>query len=172
MKKIPLTDKDVVEGLCNTATNVCNLQEGVLKNPTRLRKVHLPRMVVSNICHFEKGIHYNTIAEVLKRHRCSIYHYKKHHEIYYSHWKDYRRLYNNIYDAYIDNKKLDLKDVDIKDYLKAANIYDRQDPKVFIDVKVKDASVRVKSTYKHFTKDVENIKRALKDYVHDIYIEL
>ena len=170
--RIDITDKEVVENICNIATKVCRLRKGVLKTRTRVQKIHLPRMVVSNISLVEKGIHYNTIAEVLKRHRSSIYYYEKYHEIYYSHWDHYRRIYNKVYNAYTDGKKAQLKEVDLKDLLKDAEIFNRKDPQVFIDVLVGEASTSIKSTYKDFTADVEGIKRALKDYTHDLYINL
>ena len=92
--------------------------------------------------------------------------------MYYSNWDIYRRLFNKVYNAYTEGKKAQLKDIDLKDILNNAGIYNRKDYKVFIDVVVGEASVRLRSTYKHFTEDVENIKRALKDYVHDLYINL
>tara|TARA_Y100000401_G_C8264985_1_gene195301 strand:- start:112 stop:636 length:525 start_codon:yes stop_codon:yes gene_type:complete len=170
--RIDITDKEVVENICDIATKVCGLRKGILSSPTRLQKIHLPRMVASNICLIEKGIHYNTIAEVINRDRSSIYHYERYHEVYYSNWDIYRRLFNKVYNAYTEGKKAQLKDIDLKDILNNAGIYNRKDYKVFIDVVVGEASVRLRSTYKHFTEDVENIKRALKDYVHDLYINL
>jgi len=172
MKKIAITDTESVKNICNTATKVVGIRKGSLSSKTRKQKTHLARMVASNISLIEKGIHYNTIAEVLKRDRSSIYHYEKQHHNLYSTWDIYRRLFNKVYNAYSNEKKAHLKEVDLKDLLKDAGIYNRENAKVFIDIKVREVCVRVKSTYKHFTADIENIKRVLNDYVHDIYIEL
>jgi hypothetical protein len=172
MKKIPITDEQTIKNIWEIATKVTGIRKEHLNSKTRKQNIHLARMVVSNISLIEKGIHYTTISEVLNRDRSSIYHYEKQHHNLYSTWDIYRRLFNKVYNAYTDDKKTQLEKIDLIDLLKNAGVFNRQNPKVFIDVKVQEVSVRIKSTYKHFTEDVENIKRALKDFVHDIYIEL
>ena len=172
MKKIPITDEQTVKNICDTATKVCGIRKGLLSSKTRHQTIHIARMVASNISLLERKIHYTTIAEVLKRDRSSIYHYERQHKALYSTWDIYRRAFNNVFNAYTNQKKAHLTDWELRGLLRRAEIFNRENPKVFIDIKVHEVCVRIKSTYKHFTADIEKIKTSLKNYVHDLYIEL
>ena len=79
MKKINFTDEQEVKDICHIATQICGLERGSLAYKTRKLQYTLPRSIVSNIARIDKGIHYNIIAKVLNRDRCSIYHYEKNH---------------------------------------------------------------------------------------------
>jgi hypothetical protein len=171
-KKIGITDKKAVENLCNIATELYKLEKGSLGFRSRKQNLQLPRMAVSNIARIEKGIHYEIIGEVLKRDRCSIYHYEAQHKILYETWSKYRDIFNNIYNAYSNGKKKNLSERQLLNILKAAGIKNVEAPKVFIDVVVSGVEVRVDSDYRNFTETVELIKSSLETYVHDIRIEI
>ncbi len=172
MKKIPITDKKVVKQLCNIATDLYNLEKGSLSFLSRRQDLQLPRMAVSNICRVDRGIHYNTIAEVLKRDRTSIYHYESQHKILYQTWSKYRDIFNKIYNAFSDRKEKHLSQEQLVQILKESGVKNVQAPKVFIDITVGDSATRIESDYRNFTECVELIKFALKDYVYNIHIEL
>jgi len=171
-KKIGITDKKTVEHICNIATDLYNLEQGSLSCRSRVQEFQLPRMAVSNIARIFKGIHYEPIAEVLKRDRSSIYHYEGQHKVLYETWSVYRNIFNNIYNAYDKSKTTNISKTELLHMLKAVGIEDVKAPKVFITIHISGFEVRLLSDYRNFTETVESIKKLLENYVHDIRIEI
>lgn len=172
MKKISLTDLEAVEAISDIATNVCNLEQGILKSKSRRQELMLPRIAVTNIALLEKQIHYKTIAEALNRDRTSIYYFEKQHEALYGNWRQYRDVFNDIYNSFKEQKKRYLTEEDLKNILNEAGVKNEKNAKVFIDIKINSVFLRIRSSYKNFTSTVEKIKKALKHYICDINIQL
>ena len=169
---IPVTEKATVKQICDITTQVCGLPENSLRLKTRQQKYQIPRMVASNIARVEREIHYTSIADVLDRDRSSIYHYEKSHKVLYQTWSVYRDMFNSVYNAYNENKKTQLSEKQLRKILNDIGIQNNPKPKVFIKVKVVDVMVTVKSDYTDFCYIVEQIKLALKDFNHELYIEV
>lgn len=172
MKRNRQIDKKDVVRICDIATDLFNLEKGSLSCRSRIQEFQLPRMAVSNIARIEKGIHYNTIAEVLKRDRSSIYHYEGQHKVLYETWSVYREIFNKIFNKYSNSKKSNLTLKSLRVLLKKAGVKNINNPTVFITVQVVNKKIVINSDYMSFNNTVELIKFALKDYLHHIKIDI
>jgi hypothetical protein len=175
MIRVNITDEQEVQDLCHIATQICCLRKGSLSYKSRRKELQLPRTVVSNIARIEKCIHYTVIAKVLKRDRCSIYHYESNHQDNYEGWKEYRLLFNRIYNAYNDikcSKKKFMQAQDIKSYLKSKGVKESLDSKVFISVICEDIKTIIKTDYKNFSDTLELIRLALIDYDYKLDVKI
>ena len=171
MKTINLTETRQVEKILKVAEKIFDLKEGLIKSSSRKQYIHLPRMAISNLANIEKGIHYNTIGDVLNRDRTSIYHYTLKHQELYGTWQKYRNTFNELYSACIKEGKKCLKRFEIKKILDKNKIYGSSG-KVTIVVTSGFSSYKLSSDYKDFTGKIEKIKFVLKKYSHDISITL
>ena len=79
-----MTSKDNFIHICNLTTSVMGLPKGSLASKSRKLKFQVPRMVASIIGRIEENISHSVIAEVIKRHRASVYHYEICHQGHYS----------------------------------------------------------------------------------------
>ena len=172
-----VTDVDEVEKMVIIAEKLCNLPPQSLSRKVRTQNILLPRMVVSNIARYERGIHYETIAEVLDHDRCSVYHYEKTHEQNYQYWSEYRDLFNEIVIAISDHKKT--KNVDIKDntelknfILKNGSIVENKAGKVFITIKLNDLHTDIQTNYRDFSNTLNRVQYCLNEYDAKIDIRL
>ena len=94
-----MTPKDNFIHICNLTTSVMGLRKGSLAFKTRKTEIQIPRMVASVIGRIEENISHSVIAEVINRHRASIYHYVKCHQGNYT-WEKYRDIFNLVYMTY------------------------------------------------------------------------
>ena len=175
--KNKVTDVDEVEKMVIIAEKLCDLPPQSLSRKIRTNNILLPRMVVSNIARYERGIHYDTIAEVLDHDRCSIYYYENTHEQNYQYWSDYRDLFNEVVTAISEHKKtknVDIKNnVELKDYiLKSGNITENKTGKVFIAIKVNDLHTDIQTNYRDFSNTLNKVQYCLNEYDAKIDIRL
>ena len=172
MIKQGITDKKEIKELCDIATNIVGLEQGSLISKSRKQPYTLARQVVSNIC-LDKGIHFETIAKVLNRHRTNIYHYHKKHKDNFKHWVQYRSLFTKAYNNYKDNKKEQktfFNAQDLRSFL-FSNGVSTSEGNIFIIVKSGLLKTSIRTSYKDFSNTLENIRIALTDYQYKIDVQ-
>lgn len=175
-KYIRLTEDDTVRNLVAIATEVMDLSEGAICSKSRKLEIQMPRMVVSNICRLEHGIHPEVIAHVLDRDRTSIYHYEKQHNDLEK-WKPYIETYFKVITRYaeknmIEKLKFNTKE-QLKEFLENEGIdFNVKNPQVTIEVKthIPRMSVEVPAIYSNFSDVVKDLKTLLQSYEHKIQI--
>lgn len=173
MIKQGITDTTEVKELCDIATNIVGLEQGSLTSLTRKEPYALARQVVANIC-LSQGIHFVTIAKVLNRDRSNIYHYQKNHKSNFNSWLKYRRLFTKVYNAYKENKKEQktfINKQDLRSYL-LNNGVSTSEGEVFIVVKSGLLKTIIRTSYKDFSNQLENIRIALFDYQYKLDVQL
>ena len=168
-----ITDTTEVKELCDIATNIVGLEQGSLTSLTRKEPYAIARQVVANIC-LSQGIHFVTIAKVLNRDRSNIYHYQKNHKSNFNSWLNYRRLFTKVYNAYKENKKEQktfINKQDLRSYL-LNNGVSTSEGEVFIVVKSGLLKTIIRTSYKDFSNQLENIRIALFDYQYKLDVQL
>jgi len=174
MIKVNLTDEQEMKDLCEIATQICSLEKGSLSCKSRRKEYTLPRSIVAVLARKELGIHYNLVANILNRTRYSVYHYEKGHQANYQSWKDYRVLFNKIYNAYTDlriPKKKFNEPSEMTEYLTDIGIRHSKNPEMYIVISTARWEVQIDTDCKSFSKNMELCKLALKDYNCKIYIK-
>jgi len=167
-----MTAKDNFIDICNLTTKVMKLRKGALYNKCRLQKYQLPRMVAAVIARTEEGIKHEVIAEVLNRHRASIYHYEKAHQGYYC-WEKYRNIFNKIYTAYKtiqDGKKIFKNKRTMKRFLLNNGVEENSKLEANILIISGKAKTIISTSYMDFSNQLEKIKFALKEYKYEMQI--
>ena len=175
MKQISLTDLDEVKDLCDLTTSVSGLRKGSLSCLSRKSEFTLARMVVANIARREKAIHYNAIAKVMNRDRSNIYHYENKHSDYYEGWREYRELFNRVYNMYNDlrgSKRFFKDKEDLRNYLRMKGVKDAEIPTVRIIVNSGVFEFIANTDYKNFSNQLEFIRLALKNYDYKLEVKL
>ena len=167
-----MTAKDNFIHICNLTTNVMGLRKGSLAYKSRKTELQIPRMVAAVIGRTEEGINHSIIAEVLNRHRASIYHYEKCHQGHYT-WEKYRDIFNKVYMAYKQieqSKKVFIDKYYMKEFLLKNGV--KESPKLEAKIMVKSGrvSIIIITSYMDFSNQLENIKFALRDYKYEMQI--
>tara|TARA_R110000744_G_scaffold30329_6_gene71873 strand:- start:8148 stop:8654 length:507 start_codon:yes stop_codon:yes gene_type:complete len=161
-----MSDKADFIKICDLTTNLCGLEIGSLSLKSRKQNLIIPRMVASCVARIELNISHNTIAEVLNKHRTSVYHYEKCHKGNYT-WSRYRDVFNKVYMAFkdIDDKKKIFLDEDhFKSFLLKGGVKQNNKQEVMIMVTSGDVKAIICTSYMDFSNQLENIKIALRDY--------
>ena len=161
-----MTPKDNFIHICNLTTTVMGLRKGSLAFKTRKLDIQIPRMVAAVIGRIEEHISHSIIAEVLSRHRASIYHYEKCHQSNYS-WEKYRDIFNKVYMAYKQieqSKKVFIDRYYMKEFLLKNGVKEAVNSNVLLKVKSDKVECVIKTSYFDFSNQLENIKLALKNY--------
>ena len=167
-----MTPKDNFIHICNLTTSVMGLRKGSLAFKTRKTEIQIPRMVASVIGRIEENISHSVIAEVINRHRASIYHYEKCHQSHYT-WEKYREVFNKVYMAYKQieqSKKVFLDRHYMKEFLLKNGVKENIKDEVRIMLKSGRIGVIIKTSYMDFSNQLENIKFALRDYKYEMEI--
>ena len=167
-----MTSKDNFIHICNLTTSVMGLPKGSLAYKSRKHEIQIPRMVAAVIGRIEEGISHTVIAEVINRHRASIYHYEKCHQGNYT-WEKYRDIFNLVYMTYKQieqSKKVFIDKYYMKEFLLKNGV--KESPKFEAQIMVRSGSVSViiMTSYMDFSNQLENIKFALKDYKYEMQI--
>ena len=167
-----MTAKDNFIHICNLTTSVMGLRKGSLAYKTRKQEIQIPRMVAAVIGRIEENINHAIIAEVLSRHRASIYHYEKCHQGNYT-WEKYREVFNKVYMTYKQieqSKKVFIDKHYMKEFLLKNGV--KESPKLEAQIMVKSGSVSIiiMTSYMDFSNQLENIKFALQDYKYEMEI--
>jgi hypothetical protein len=162
-----MTDEDNFKNLCTLTTRVLGLPKGSLASKSRRSELQIPRSVASVIAMMEDDIHPLIIAKVIKRDRCSVYHYQNTHKSNYANKEKYRNIFNKIYRSYKDlegTKEVFYEKDFMKSYLLKNGIKETSDSTVLLEVTSGQVKCIIKTSYFDYTNQYENIKLALKNY--------
>tara|TARA_R110000824_G_scaffold295738_6_gene484049 strand:- start:660 stop:1166 length:507 start_codon:yes stop_codon:yes gene_type:complete len=167
-----MTAKDNFIHLCNLTTSVMGLPKGSLAYKSRKTELQIPRMVATMIARIEEGTKHSVIAEVLGRHRATIYHYEKMHQGNYT-WEQYRDTFNAVYMTYKQieqSKKVFIDKYFMKDFLLKNGV--KESPKLEAQILVKSGEIEVmiSTSYMDFSNQLENIRFALREYKYELKI--
>ena len=167
-----MTAKDNFIHICNLTTSVMGLRKGSLAYKSRKTELQIPRMVAAIIGRTEEGINHSIIAEVLNRHRASIYHYEKCHQGHYT-WEKYRDIFNKVYMAYKQieqSKNVFVDKYYMKEFLLKNGIKESPKNEAQILIKSGRISAIISTSYMDFSNQLENVKFALRDYKYEMQI--
>jgi len=164
-----ITDDKIVNEMLNKAVEVFDLPLPALLGTSRKQEIHLARMCVSNLARVENKIHYNTIAECLKKDRTSIYHYEKMHENLYGTWRVYRDKFNKLYNSVYTNEKRKITRSEITQILKKNEIIQEKGA-VTLWIKSGRVNYKFRTTYSGMCENSEKIKKLLSNF--DITIDI
>jgi len=167
-----MTAKDNFIHICNLTTSVMGLRKGSLAYKSRKTELQIPRMVAAVIGRTEEGINHSIIAEVLNRHRASIYHYEKCHQGHYT-WEKYRDIFNKVYMAYKQieqSKNVFVDKYYMKEFLLKNGIKESPKNEAQILIKSGRISAIISTSYMDFSNQLENVKFALRDYKYEMEI--
>jgi hypothetical protein len=168
-----MTAEDNFKNLCNLTTRVLGLPDGSLALKTKKSELQIPRSVASVIAMMEDDTHPLVIAKVIKRDRCSVYHYQNMHKSYYANREKYRTVFNTIYKAYKDlegTKDFFLDGDYMMVYLLKNGVSMAYSGDVSLEVKSGQVKCVIKTSYFDYTNQFENIKLALKNYHYTVKI--
>ena len=167
-----MTAKDNFIHICNLTTSVMGLRKGSLAYKSRKTELQIPRMVAAVIGRTEEGINHSIIAEVLNRHRASIYHYEKCHQGHYT-WEKYRNIFNKVYMAYKQieqSKNVFIDKYYMKEFLLKNGVKESPKNEAQILIKSGRISAIISTSYMDFSNQLENVKFALRDYKYEMEI--
>ena len=103
-----MTDREKFETICDLTTQTVGLQQGSLAYKTRKQEILVPRMVATVIGILTKDIHVTIIADIIKKDRTSVLHYRNTHKSNYSSFPIYRDTFNKVWKAYKELEKVKL----------------------------------------------------------------
>jgi len=173
--KNTITDENQVKEICDLARRHAGLLEGQISSKSRRSELQLPRAVVGVVAR-EYGIHYDSIAKILNRDRCSVYYYVKKHAANYAYWHEYRDLFNKVYNSYSDikgSKKTFESDEQLKNHLIYSGVTENiLDNKVNIKVSSDKYKTIIRTNYKEFSNTLKRISECLVDYNHKLDVEI
>ena len=159
--------EDSFKNLCNLTTSVLGLPKGSLALKTRKSELQIPRSVASVIAMMEDDIHPLVIAKVIKRDRCSVYHYQNTHKYNYANKEKYRNIFNKVYRSYKDlegTKDFFLDSDYMREYLLKNGVSATCSGDVSLEVESGQVKCIIKTSYFDFSNQLENVKLALKNY--------
>jgi hypothetical protein len=162
-----MTAEDNFNYLCNLTTRVLGLPDGSLASKSRRSELQIPRSVASVIAIMEDDIHPQIIAKVIKRDRCSVYHYQNTHKSNYANREKYRNIFNKIYKSYKDlegTKDFFLDGDYMRVYLLKHGVSMAYGGEVSLEIKSGQVKCIIKTSYFDFSNQLENVKLALKNY--------
>jgi len=167
------TDKEKFEHICNLTTSLAGLRKGTLAFKSRKLKVHLPRVVAANIGLVNK-IHHRIISDVLKRHRCSIYHYESIHSLNYTSWREYRKMFNLVYAAFEDLEEVKPVFADSEGMKRHLLEFVEESEPYQVEILITSGVVgcKIRTSFIKFSNVLKNLKFALVNYNHSININL
>lgn len=173
--KNSVTDENQVKDICELAAKYSGLQEDQLSSKSRRIEVQLPRSIVGVVAR-EYGIHYNSIAKILNRDRCSIYYYERKHAQNYAYWNEYRDLFNKVYNSYSDikgSKKSFDSDESLKKHLLYSGVEENLlDWKVTIEARSGKYTAFIRTNYKDFSNTLKKISECLVEYNHKLDVQI
>ena len=162
-----MTAEDNFKNLCNLTTRVLGLPDGSLASKSKRRELQIPRSVASVIAIMEDDTHPVIIAKVIKRDRCSVYHYQNTHKSNYANKEKYRNIFNKIYKSYKDlegTKDFFLDGDYMMVYLLKNGVSMAYSGDVSLEIKSGQVKCIIKTSYFDFSNQLENVKLALKNY--------
>ena len=168
-----MTNREKFEQICDLTTEIVGLQKGSLAQKTRKQEFLLPRMVASNIAILTKDIHVTTIADIIKKDRTSVMHYRNTHKQNYASFPFYRNTFNKVYNAFTELEKVKLVFAEKEEmirHLLDAGVKIVAKPQVRIKVISGKCKYLVPTNYLDFSKNIDIIKDSLRNYDYSYYI--
>jgi len=168
-----MTDREKFETICDLTTHTVGLQQGSLSYNTRKQEILVPRMVASNIAILTKDIHVTVIADIIKKDRTSVMHYRNTHKQNYASFPVYRDTFNKVFTAYNELEKIKLVFVEKEEmirHLLDAGVKIVAKPQVRIKVISGKCKYLVPTNYLDFSKNIDIIKDSLRQYDYSIDI--
>ena len=168
-----MTEENNFKALCDLTTSVLGLPKGSLALKTRKSELQIPRSVASVIAMMVDDTHPTVIAKVIKRDRCSVYHYQNTHKSNYAKKEKYRNIFNKVYRSYKDlegTKDFFLDGDYMRSYLLKKGASSSSNGDVSLEVNSGQVKCIIKTSYFDYTNQFEIIKLALKDYHYTIKI--
>jgi hypothetical protein len=159
--------------LCNLTTSLLGLPKDSLSLKSRRSELQIPRSVASVIAMMVDDTHPTVIAKVIKRDRCSVYHYQNTHKSNYAKKEKYRNIFNKVYRSYKDlegTKDFFLDGNYMRMYLLKKGVSATSNGDVSLEVNSGQVKCIIKTSYFDFTNQFEIIKLALKNYHYTIKI--
>ena len=161
-----MTNREKFELICDLTTQTVGLQKGSLAYKTRKQEILVPRMVASVIGIMTKDIHVTTIADIIKKDRTSVLHYKNSHKSNYASFPYYRNIFNKVYDAFTESEKIKVVLESRKEICRClidAGIKICATPQVKIKIKSGKSTYVLPTSYLDFSKNIDIIKQSLKE---------
>ena len=155
------------KAICNLTTRVMGLPMGSLSYKNRVRKIQTARSVASYIALTEENISRNVIAKVINKDRTATYYYERSHAKNFKHCAIYRETFTKIYKEYknIDGKKdIFINNKQMKNHLLQNSVIESENSDLKLEVKSGKAICIIKTTYFDYSRQIENIKKAMKNY--------
>lgn len=159
--------------ICDLTTKTLGLEKGSLGLRSRRRPLQVARAAASYIARQEEDIHRTVIANALNRDRTVVYHYERNHEAKYRSCKLYRDAFNKVYKAYKcvdDDKEVFINNSHMKRYLLRNGVSESDNSDVIIEINSGTAKCFINTTYFKFSKELENINLAMKNYHYTVKI--
>ena len=172
-----INDEMEVRMLCDIATNACDLKRGDLYRKfkgSKAEKYSVPRTIVAVIARKDLKIHYNVIAEILKKDRSSIYHYERKHESDYASYPKYRNAFNKIFNTHsqMQENKKEFKDPqELIEHLHVRGARNCKNPTIKINISTDKYKVTIATNFKEFSNNYDICSEALRDYNCKIQIK-
>jgi hypothetical protein len=158
--------EEYFEALLDLTTNILELPEGSLASRSRKKHLQLPRMVVSVVANMIDETHYNVIAKGINRDRTSVNYYVNMHQSNLRSYPEYRNLFNDIYNKYLNIKKSKKTFIDIlhlKNHLNSFGVKNSEKEQITIRIKSGDVSIDIKVSYLDLSFQLELINLAMKN---------
>tara|TARA_R100001443_G_scaffold76563_2_gene84010 strand:+ start:10006 stop:10527 length:522 start_codon:yes stop_codon:yes gene_type:complete len=160
--------------ICNLTTKVLELPKDCLSLQLRDRPIALGREIAGYIG-LKEGIKRNIVAKVLKKHRTATYHYERNHADWFKWYKPYRNAYIKVMRAFRnieDNKKQFIDKKHLKYFIQdELGLKNSKKPEVLVTINSGNLNYLLLSDCFNFSKQMEILKNALKDYKHKITYE-
>jgi transcription-repair coupling factor (superfamily II helicase) len=158
--------EEYFNNLCQMVTNMLELPEGSLASKSRKKQLQVPRMVVSVVSNMLDETHFNIIANGINRDRSLIFYYMKMHKSNLRSYPEYRKLFNEVYNKYLNikqSKKTFIDMLHLRHHLNSFGIKNSEKEQITIRIKSGEVGVDIKVSYLDLSFQLELINLAMKD---------
>ena len=161
-----IQQEDNFKVLCQMTTNMLELPKGSLASKSRKKQLQVPRMVVSVVSNMLDETHFNIIAKGINRDRSLIFYYMKMHKSNLRSYPEYRKLFNEVYNKYLnikESKKTFIDMLHLKHHLNSFGVKNSEKQQIIIRIKSGEVGLDIKVSYLDLSFQLELINLAMKD---------
>ena len=178
---------ELIETLNRKLSNALEMQKivdlteliGGLGKDTLIKKnrksgIKTARMVMCNVAMNTLDITKDDVAEFIKKHRTSMYHYQKIHNEQYMVWKEYRELYDKVHDEYTDGKRyITITKDNLYFMLRKNNLYkpNKEDCYLCITIKIGRCKAKIYCNPLEVGDLVKTLHKVFDKYVFELQIK-